>query len=122
MPNDQTHEFKGVSAMPFAARYDNFIGGKWVAPNAGRYFDNTTPITGAKMSEIARSDETDINLALDAAHAAADAWGRTSPQERSRVLLNIADRMEANLELLATAETWDNGKPIRETMAADIPL
>ena len=122
MPNDQTHEFKGVSAMPFAARYDNFIGGKWVAPNAGRYFDNTTPITGAKMSEIARSDETDINLALDAAHAAADAWGRTSPQERSQILLRIADRMEANLELLATAETWDNGKPIRETMAADIPL
>ena len=97
MPNDQTHQFKGVSAMPFAARYDNFIGGQWVPPKAGRYFDNTTPITGAKMSEIARSDESDVNAALDAAHAAADAWGRTSPQERSRVLLNIADRMEANL-------------------------
>lgn len=122
MPNDQTHEFKGVSAMPFVGRYDNYIGGKWVAPNAGRYFDNTTPITGAKMSEIARSDESDINLALDAAHAAADAWGRTSPQERSNILLKIADRMEANLQLLATAETWDNGKPIRETMAADVPL
>ena len=122
MPNDQSHEFRGVSAMPFAARYDNFIGGQWVPPKAGRYFDNTTPITGAKMSEIARSDESDINAALDAAHAAADAWGRTSPQERSNILLKIADRMEANLQLLASAETWDNGKPIRETMAADVPL
>ncbi|WP_134724981.1 aldehyde dehydrogenase [Paracoccus luteus] len=122
MPNDQTHEFKGVSAMPFAKRYDNFIGGDWVAPKAGRYFDNTTPITGASIGEIARSDADDINAALDAAHAAADGWGRTSPQARATVLLKIADRMEQNLELLATAETWDNGKPIRETMAADLPL
>ena len=122
MPNDQAHEFKGVGVMPFASRYDNYIGGKWVAPNAGRYFENTTPITGAKMGDIARSDASDVNAALDAAHAAADRWGRTSPQERSQVLLKIADRMEQNLELLATAETWDNGKPIRETMAADVPL
>ncbi|WP_052512934.1 aldehyde dehydrogenase [Paracoccus sanguinis] len=122
MPNDQTHPFKGVGNMPFAKRYDNFIGGKWVAPQAGRYFQNSTPITGMDMGEIARSDEGDVNLALDAAHAAADQWGRTSAQERSTILLRIADRMEQNLELLATAETWDNGKPIRETMAADVPL
>ncbi|ARJ69557.1 aldehyde dehydrogenase [Paracoccus contaminans] len=122
MPNDQTHPFKGVSNMPFAKRYDNFIGGKWVPPVSGRYFQNATPITGMDMGEIARSDEADIGLALDAAHKAADDWGRTSVQERSTILLKIADRMEANLELLATAETWDNGKPIRETMAADVPL
>ena len=122
MPNDQTHEFKGVSAMPFDKRYDNFIGGKWVAPKAGRYFTNTTPITGGEIGEIARSDASDVEAALDAAHAAKDAWGRTSATERSNILLKIADRMERNLELLATAETWDNGKPIRETMAADVPL
>ncbi len=122
MPNDQTHPFRGVNALPFEERYDNFIGGEWVAPVSGKYFTNTTPITGAHIGEIARSDEADVNAALDAAHAAADKWGRTSVQERSTILLKIADRMEANLELLATAETWDNGKPIRETMAADVPL
>ena len=122
MANDQTHEFKGVSAMPFAPRYDNYIGGKWMAPKAGRYFTNATPITGADVCEIARSDAADIEAALDAAHAAADRWGRTSVQERAAVLLKIADRMEQNIELLASAETWDNGKPIRETMAADLPL
>lgn len=107
---------------PFAKRYDNFIGGKWVAPLAGRYFDNVSPINGKVVCEIARSDEADINLAIDAAHAARVGWGNTSPGDRAQVLLRIADRMEANLALLATAETWDNGKPIRETMAADIPL
>ncbi|WP_299360472.1 aldehyde dehydrogenase [uncultured Paracoccus sp.] len=122
MANDQRHEFKGVSTMPFAARFDNFIGGQWVAPKSGRYFTNSTPITGATVGEIARSDADDIEAALDAAHAAADRWGRTSVQERADVLLKIADRMEQNLELLASAETWDNGKPIRETMAADVPL
>ncbi|HRO15419.1 MAG TPA: aldehyde dehydrogenase family protein [Paracoccus sp. (in: a-proteobacteria)] len=122
MANDQRHEFKGVSAMPFAARYDNFIGGQWVAPKSGRYFTNSTPITGANVGEIARSDAADIEAALDAAHAAADRWGRTGVQERANILLKIADRMEQNIELLATAETWDNGKPIRETMAADLPL
>ncbi|MTE00322.1 aldehyde dehydrogenase family protein [Paracoccus sp. YIM 132242] len=122
MPNDQTHEFKGVGVMPFAKRYDNFIGGQWVAPKGGRYFTNTTPITGAAIGEIARSGPEDIEAALDAAHAAKDKWGQTSVAERSLVLLRIADRMEQNLELLATAETWDNGKPIRETMAADLPL
>ncbi len=122
MPNDQTHEFKGVGVMPFARRYDNFIGGEWAAPKSGRYFTNTTPITGAEIGEIARSNADDIEAALDAAHKAKGAWGRTSTTDRSNALLKIADRMEANLELLATAETWDNGKPIRETMAADLPL
>ena len=122
MPNDQTHEFKGVGVMPFARRYDNFIGGKWAAPKSGKYFINTTPITGGEIGEIARSNAEDIEAALDAAHAIKDKWGRTAPAERSAVLLKIADRMEQNLDLLATAETWDNGKPIRETMAADLPL
>ena len=107
---------------PFAARYDNFIGGQWVAPKSGRYFDNLSPITGKPVGQIARSNAADIDAALDAAHAARDAWGRTSVAERASILNRIADRMEANLEKLATAETWDNGKPIRETMAADMPL
>ena len=122
MPNDQTHEFKGVGVMPFAKRYDNFINGQWMAPKSGRYFMNTTPITGGEIGEIARSGAEDIEAALDAAHAAKDKWGQTSAAERANVLNRIADRMEANLELLATAETWDNGKPIRETLAADLPL
>jgi len=107
---------------PFAKRYENYIGGEWRAPNAGKYFDNASPITGQPVCEIARSDASDVEAALDAAHAAKDAWGRTSPAERALILNKIADRMEANLEKLATAETWDNGKPIRETMAADMPL
>ncbi|MBB5986764.1 aldehyde dehydrogenase [Sphingobium lignivorans] len=107
---------------PFAARYDNFIGGQWVAPKAGRYFENVSPVTGNPVGEIARSQAEDIAAALDAAHAAKDAWGQTSVTERALILNRIADRMEANLEKLATAETWDNGKPIRETMAADLPL
>jgi aldehyde dehydrogenase len=107
---------------PFAKRYDNFIGGKWVAPVNGRYFDNVSPITGKAVCEVARSDAADIELALDAAHAARVAWGRTSAAERALILTRIADRMESHLEQLATVETWDNGKPIRETLAADIPL
>ncbi|CAH2603305.1 aldehyde dehydrogenase B [Rhodovastum atsumiense] len=109
-------------ATPFRLRYGNFIGGKWVEPADGRRFDKVTPITGRKITEIPRSQQADIELALDAAHAARDRWGRTSPAERARLLHRIADRMEANLDLLAQAETWDNGKPIRETTAADIPL
>jgi len=109
-------------AAPFAARYDNFIGGKWVAPKSGRYFENVSPITGRTVGEIARSQAEDVEAALDAAHQAQEAWARTPPADRSRILLRIADRMEANLETLALAETWDNGKPIRESMAADIPL
>ena len=107
---------------PFDARYDNYIGGQWVAPASGRYFANTSPVNGQVLCEIARSDASDIERALDAAHAAKDAWGSTSAAERANILNAIAQRMEDNLELLATAETWDNGKPIRETMAADLPL
>src|SRR5271170_507664 len=107
---------------PFAKRYENYIGGEWRAPKAGKYFDNISPITGQPVCEIARSDASDVEAALDAAHAAKDAWGKTSVSERAQILNTIADRMQANLPLLATAETWDNGKPIREAMAADIPL
>ena len=122
MANDQPKDLSGVSVNPFAKRYDNFIGGKWVAPRGGRYFDNVTPITGGVVGQIARSGAEDIEAALDAAHAAKDGWGNASTTERANALLKIADRMEANLERLAIAETWDNGKPIRETMAADVPL
>src|SRR5215831_5240214 len=115
-------EFVTTSRVPFAERYDNFIGGKFVAPRAGKYFDNISPVTGKVVCKIARSDASDVEAALDAAHAAKDAWGSTSVVERALVLNRIADRMEANLELLAVAETWDNGKPIRETRAADLPL
>ncbi|MDZ4099400.1 MAG: aldehyde dehydrogenase family protein, partial [Methylophilaceae bacterium] len=109
-------------AIPYKAKYDNFIGGKWVAPVDGQYFDNISPVTGKVFCQVARSNEKDINLALDAAHAAREAWGKTSTTARSNILLKIADIMEANLEKIAIAETIDNGKPIRETMNADIPL
>ena len=107
---------------PFKNRYDNYIGGEWVAPKSGRYMENISPMTGKVVCEVARSDAKDIEAALDAAHKAKDAWGRTSATERSNILLKIADRIEQNLAAIATAETWDNGKPLRETMAADIPL
>ncbi|GGA63918.1 aldehyde dehydrogenase [Edaphobacter acidisoli] len=103
-------------------QYGNYIGGKWTAPISGSYFDNVTPVTGEVLCQIPRSNADDINLALDAAHAAKDSWGRTSPAERAHILEQIAQRMADNLEMLATVETWDNGKPIRETMAADLPL
>jgi aldehyde dehydrogenase len=103
-------------------RYDNFIGGEWVAPVEGRYFDNISPVTGKSVCQIARSQAADIELALDAAHKAREAWGKTSPAERAKLLNQVADRMEENLQLLAAVETIDNGKPIRETTAADIPL
>jgi aldehyde dehydrogenase len=115
-------EFLNTSRVPFHERYDNFIGGKFVAPRAGKYFDNISPVTGKVVCKIARSDAADVEAALDAAHAAKDAWGGTSVVERALILNRIADRMEANLEKLAIAETWDNGKPIRETRAADLPL
>jgi len=108
--------------LTYQAHYDNFIGGKWVAPVKGQYFDVVTPISGKVYTKAARSTAEDIELALDAAHAAADKWGRTPPAERANLLLKVADRIEANLELLAYAETVDNGKPIRETLNADIPL
>ncbi|EDY67152.2 NAD-dependent aldehyde dehydrogenase [Streptomyces pristinaespiralis ATCC 25486] len=110
------------SIVDFARRSDNFIGGDWVAPVEGRYFDNPTPVTGKVFCEVARSTAADVDLALDAAHAAAGTWGRTSATERAIVLNRIADRIEQNLEKIAVAETWENGKPVRETLAADIPL
>ncbi|MCK9985203.1 MAG: aldehyde dehydrogenase [Azoarcus sp.] len=113
---------KAGAKVQFKSRYDNFIGGKWVAPVRGQYFENLTPISGRPFCQVARSTEEDINLALDAAHAAADKWGRTSAADRANILLKIADRLEANLEMLAYAETVDNGKAIRETLNADIPL
>jgi aldehyde dehydrogenase len=104
------------------SRYENFIGGHWVAPINGEYSENVTPATGEPFTEVPRSSAEDIELALDAAHAAKDEWGETSTTERSRVLNKIADAIEENLEMLAVAESWENGKPVRETIAADIPL
>ncbi len=108
--------------IQFKKRYDNFIGGKWTAPAKERYFENVSPITGKTFCQAARSSAEDIELALDAAHAAAAKWGQTSVTERSMILNRIADRIEANSEKLAYVESVDNGKPIRETLAADIPL
>lgn len=108
--------------IPYKAQYDNYIGGKWVPPVKGEYFDVITPVNGLPYTKVARSSADDVELALDAAHAAADAWGTTSTTDRANILLKIADRIEENLALIATAETIDNGKPIRETMNADIPL
>ena len=110
------------SKVQFKAQYENFIDGKWVAPVKDEYFDNISPVDGKVFTKVPRSSAEDIELALDAAHKAKAAWGKSSPTTRSNVLLKIADRLEANLELLAVAETWENGKPIRETLAADIPL
>ncbi|MCF6781016.1 aldehyde dehydrogenase family protein, partial [Stutzerimonas stutzeri] len=110
------------SVVQLKPRYGNYIGGEFVAPVKGEYFSNTSPVDGSLIAEFPRSGAEDIDKALDAAHAAADAWGKTSVQERSLILLKIADRIEANLEQLAVAETWDNGKAVRETLNADIPL
>src|SRR5690606_29498853 len=103
-------------------RYGNYIGGEFVPPVKGEYFVNTSPVNRSVIAEFPRSTAEDIERALDAAHAAADAWGRVSVQERTHILLKIADRIEQNLELLAVAETWDNGKAVRETLNADVPL
>ncbi|MEV2275722.1 aldehyde dehydrogenase family protein [Nocardiopsis sp. NPDC049922] len=110
------------SVVEYAPRYDNWIGGAWVKPVRGRYFENPTPVTGQTFTEVARSGAEDVELALDAAHGAAPAWGRTPAAERALVLNRIADRIEANLERLAVAESWENGKPVRECLAADLPL
>ena len=110
------------SPVQYKAKYDNFIGGKWMPPKAGRYFDNISPVTGEPYCQVAQSDASDIEAALDAAHAAKDAWGQTSATERSNILLKIADIMETNLEYLAIAECWENGKAVRETINADLPL
>ncbi|AMN67956.1 MULTISPECIES: aldehyde dehydrogenase family protein [unclassified Psychrobacter] len=110
------------SPVQFREKYDNFINGEWVAPADGEYFDNTSPIDGKSICQVARSKEADVEAALDAAHAAKDAWGKTSVTERSNMLLKLADGIEANLEAIAIAESYENGKPVRETLAADIPI
>ncbi len=110
------------SPVELKSRYENFIGGHWIAPINGEYSENVTPATGKAFTEVPLSSAEDIELALDAAHAAKDEWGETSTTERSRVLNKIADAIEENLEMLAVAESWENGKPVRETLAADIPL
>ena len=110
------------SPVELEDRYDNFIGGDWVAPTTGEYRENLTPSTGEPFCEVANSGAADIEVALDAAHAAKDAWGKQSPTERASVLNAVADAIEENLEMLAVAESYENGKPVRETLAADIPL
>ncbi|MFV8830550.1 aldehyde dehydrogenase [Alkalihalobacterium sp. APHAB7] len=110
------------SLVNFKKRYDNYINGEWTAPVNGEYFENITPVTGKPFCEVARSTAEDIELALDAAHAAKANWGATSPAERATILNKIADRLEENLEMLAVAETWENGKAVRETLNADLPL
>ena len=110
------------AVMSFKPRYENFIGGQWTAPTSGEYMDNVSPINGQKFCEVPNSSAADVDLAVSAAQKAFTAWGKTSVTERSNILLKIADRLEANLEILAVAETWDNGKGVRETLAADIPL
>ena len=106
----------------FKPQYENYIGGEWVAPVDGEYFENTSPIDGGLIARVPKSNSKDINLAVEAAGKAADAWGKTSATERSNIMFKIAQRIEDNLESLALVESWDNGKAIRETMAADIPL
>jgi len=110
------------SKATFLPRYEHWVNGEWLKPDSGQYFENITPVTGKVFCEVARGNAKDVEKALDAAHAAAPKWGKTSVTERSNILLKIADRMEANLEALAVAETWENGKPVRETLAADLPL
>jgi aldehyde dehydrogenase len=119
-----TLETTQLGGMPLKLkrRYGNYVAGEWMAPLSQAYFENTTPVTGQVLCEIPRSNAADIDRALDAAHAAKREWGKTSVSKRARILEQIAERMEQNLEMLATVETWDNGKPIRETMAADLPL
>jgi aldehyde dehydrogenase len=122
MSEVRTTEKRALVKPQFKNKYDNFIGGKWIAPVKGQYFENTSPVDGNSFTQVARSTAEDIDLALDAAWTAAPAWNNSSAAERSNLLLKIADVMEQNLEDLARAETWDNGKAIRETMAADLPL
>ncbi|HEX6553934.1 MAG TPA: aldehyde dehydrogenase family protein [Ktedonobacteraceae bacterium] len=110
------------SVVPVQPRYENFIGGRWVSPVNGEYTTNLSPATGEAFTQVPRSTAQDIEVALDAAHAAKDAWGETAPAERARILNKVADAMEEHLEMLAVAESWDNGKPVRETLAADLPL
>ncbi|MEM6517603.1 MAG: aldehyde dehydrogenase family protein, partial [Bacteroidota bacterium] len=122
MSNVSTTEKAAIQKPSFKNQYDNYIGGKWTSPVKGEYFENISPVDGNSFTKVARSTEEDINLAIDAAWEAAPAWNSSSATERSNMLLKIADVMEQNLEALARAETWDNGKALRETMAADLPL
>jgi aldehyde dehydrogenase len=110
------------AVMDYKPRYDHWIGGQYVAPSSGQYFENPSPVNGRVFTEVARGNAADIDKALDAAHAAFKTWGKTSATERANIMNRIADRMEQNLEKIAVAETWENGKPVRETLAADIPL
>src|SRR5256884_8106452 len=110
------------SLVSVQGRYGNYMGGEFVPPAKGDFFENISPVTGQPFTEIARSTAEDIDLALDAAHGAKGSWGRTSVTERANILNKIADRLEDNLKMLAGAETWDNGKPIRATLAAALPL
>ena len=110
------------SPVELKPRYDNFVGGHWVPPVKGEYVENLTPATGEAFTEVPKSTPEDIELALDAAHVAKEAWGEASTTERSRVLNKVADAIEEHVEMLAVAESWENGKPVRETLAADIPL
>ena len=122
MSDVQTTEKKQIQKPKFKDKYDNFIGGKWTAPVKGEYFDNISPVDGNSFTKVARSTEDDINKAIDAAWKAAPEWNNSSAAYRSNLLLKIADVIEKNLEDLARAETWDNGKAVRETLAADLPL
>ena len=110
------------SPVELKPRYENFVGGHWIAPVHGEYVENLTPATGEAFTEVPKSTPEDIELALDAAHVAKEAWGEASTTERAKILNRIADVIEENLEPLAVAESWENGKPVRETLAADIPL
>jgi aldehyde dehydrogenase len=116
------HPGQPGALVSFKSAYGNFIDGKFVEPLSGEFFMNTSPVDGSNIAQFPRSDAKDIDFALDAAHRAAPAWGKTSVQQRSRLLLQVADRIEQHLEYLAVAESWDNGKPIRETLNADLPL
>lgn len=120
--DSKTTDQQQIASVKFKDQYDNFIGGKWTPPTKGEYFDNISPVDGKPFTKVARSTAEDIELALDAAWAAAPEWNNSSASFRSNLLLKIADVMESNIEVLARAETWDNGKPIRETQNADIPL
>ncbi|MBT0607454.1 acetaldehyde dehydrogenase ExaC [Aequorivita echinoideorum] len=122
MSTIQTEKGKAIEKPEFKDTYDNFIAGKWVAPVKGEYFESISPVDGNAFTKVARSTQEDVDKAIDAAWEAAKSWNNTSATERSNVLLKIADVIEKNIEVLARAETWDNGKPIRETSAADLPL
>lgn len=122
MSEIQTLTHNQIERPPFKAQYENYIGGKWIEPIKGQYFENSSPVDGNNFTRIPRSTEEDVELAIDAAWEAAKTWNKSSATERSNILLKIADVIEQNLEALAKVETWDNGKAVRETMAADLPL